>query len=287
METPELPLEETESSPETEDHQSNIACDETQRMTDQPNHSYTFHTSFTIKAFHPPRETTIESAETHMPDETTKEWSKAMHYAAYRWNAVRKSKDKAKWQRRYEDYRNRIIAGNIKLTYAVTKGKKLMPDVWEEVCATLQLHMIKIVEGYNPWMNLKFSTYATTCLLRELWSVQQKITKDTSVLRPLPWEEGVLGEGEQYESIDIESERREAELQEIESQVESVIEATKFETSRHAMALLHYHGLDIDGTHLDSGAMTLDKIGRELGISKERVRQLKKEAVENIRLTLG
>jgi RNA polymerase sigma factor (sigma-70 family) len=208
----------------------------------------------------------------HLPDEETRELAKRMHYAACRLNAARNSAEKRTWGERYVNLRNQIIVGNRKLVYRAVHSRVRDPQHAEDCIAECHLVMIRAVASYNPFLGIRFSTYAFTCLLRELTRLVQRQIKDR--LR-------------QAASFDLTrlDEDLEAEVNEAQSEA---LELGRFLTADHSLlnsrekqVLSHRFGFNSDGS-----IRKLSEIGDELKISKERVRQVQISGLEKLREAL-
>ena len=118
-----------------------------------------------------------EFGQSHMPDEVTREVSKRMHYAAYRASKARSSQESDRWRRRYYTCRDRVVLGNRKLVFGAVRKKLMQTQSADDVIGDCYIVMIRAVAAYNPWMGIRFSTYAYTCLMRALSRMAHQIGK--------------------------------------------------------------------------------------------------------------
>ncbi len=208
----------------------------------------------------------------HLPDEKTRELAKRMHYAAYRLNGARNSAEKRTWGERYLDLRNQIIVGNRKLVYRAVHSRVRDPQHAEDCIAECHLVMIRAVASYNPFLGIRFSTYAFTCLLRELTRLVQKQIKDR--LR-------------QAASFDLSLLDENLEAEPNEEQFEG-LGLDRFLKAEHS--LLSYREKQVlserFGFNSHGSTRKLSDIGSELKISKERVRQVQINGLEKLREAL-
>lgn len=209
----------------------------------------------------------------HLPDEETRELAKRMHYAAYRLNRARNSAEKRTWGERYLDLRNQIVVGNRKLVYRAVHSRVRDPQHAEDCIAECHLVMIRVVASYNPFLGIRFSTFAFTCLLRELTRMVQKQIKDR--LR-------------QAASFDLSLLDENLEAKPNEEQFES-LGLDRFLSAEHS--LLSYREKQVLSQRFGftSGGSTrkLSDIGNDLKISKERVRQVQINGLEKLRESLS
>lgn len=209
----------------------------------------------------------------HMPDELTREFTKRMHYAAYRMSRATRSAELRQWQAKYYGYRDHIVLGNRKLVFRAVRRWMPAGNQADDMASECQLVLIRAVAAYNPWLGIRFSTYAFTCLMRALSRLSQRYAADR-LARSMPLES--LPDGEPRDASSDEPPV---------SQYQRVDELLRDNNSllspRERTVLLRRFSLD------DQGAGgTLEQVGRELGLSKERVRQVQATALSKLRKAL-
>ena len=100
-----------------------------------------------------------------MPDEATRDYSKRMHYAAWRASGATTKREATRWRGRHFDYRNRIVLGNRKLAYRAVLKWHSVSQRDDHLAGECQIVLIKAVAAFNPWLGIRFSTYAFNCLM--------------------------------------------------------------------------------------------------------------------------
>jgi len=209
-----------------------------------------------------------------MPDETTRDLSKRMHYAAWRVSIALTTKEAAHWRGRYIETRNRIVVGNRKLIYrAVQKWIRsgFSPD---DLVGECQIVMVRTVARFNPWLGIRFSTYAMTCLMRALSRLVRRQSADRlSPLSPvaLAAVEPVSQPFEESEDPTL------AQLSEFFRDDVTLL------TAREKLVISRRYRLDDEAQETE----TLEQVGRQLGLSKERVRQVQNIALRKLRDALA
>ncbi len=209
----------------------------------------------------------------HMPDDVTRDHARRMHYAAHRANEAKNVKEIAFWQRHYYTLRDRIVLGNRKLIYRAVRRRLALSNRAEDLIGDCQIVLIQAVAAYNPWLGIRFSTYAYTCLVRALSRMSQRMAGDW-LARSLPLDS--LPEGEprktpEHDTTPTALIRIDEFLREdhpLLSEREKVVISRRFCLSETT-----------DG-------QTLEKVGKELGLSKERVRQVQASALDKLRKAL-
>jgi RNA polymerase sigma factor (sigma-70 family) len=204
----------------------------------------------------------------HMTDDLTRACARAMHYASWRLGRSKPGAERKRWEYLYFAHRDRIVVGNHKLIYRAV-GRWMPPSQWaEDLVGDCQVVLIQAVGAFNPWLGIRFSTYAYTCLMRALSRLSQRHAADR-LARALPLES--LPDGEPREGEDEPAPPR----QHID---EFFQENHRLLSSREKMVLMRRFSLDDQAK-----AGTLEQVGRELGLSKERVRQVQASALSKLR----
>jgi RNA polymerase sigma factor (sigma-70 family) len=209
----------------------------------------------------------------YMPDEVTRDVAKRMHYAAYRAHREENARRSRQWQDTYFTLRDRVVLGNRKLVYRAVR-RWMPPSAFaEDMAGDCQVVLIQAVAAYNPWIGIRFSTYAFTCLMRALSRLSQRHAADR-LHRSLPLE--ALAEGEPSDPLGEETHG--PGLDHID---EYLREGNDLLSLREKRVLVRRFRLDEQAR-----AGTLEQVGRELGLSKERVRQVQVNALGKLRKVL-
>jgi RNA polymerase sigma factor (sigma-70 family) len=215
---------------------------------------------------------TTDFSLTFMPDEVTRDTTQRMHYAAWRAREARTEREAGRWRQRYYSCRDRIVVGNRKLIYRAVKKWGAAAQFADDLIGDCQIVMIQAVAAYNPWMGIRFSTYAFTCLMRALSRLSQRIAADR------------LGKALTLDCLP-DGEPRDAGEEEpvIGSRCQRLDEYLRDEhpllTPREKIILIRRFCLGETGC----ATGTLEQVGRELGLSKERVRQVQAAALGKLR----
>ena len=207
----------------------------------------------------------------HMPDEVTRTCTRCMHYAAYRVSRARTAAEGACWRSAIYSCRDCIVMGNRKLVYRAVRRWGGGAQFADDMIGECQLVLIHAVAAYNPWLGVRFSTYAFTCLMRALSRMSQRLASDR-LARSLPLDSLPDGEPRDLASDDVPGPR-------VQRLDEYLREGHTLLTPREKIILIRRFCLDED--HGEVG--TLEQVGRELGLSKERVRQVQASALSKLR----
>lgn len=111
-------------------------------------------------------ESPINYDDRYMPDDVTRDHAKRMHYAAHRMHTARGRTELAHWTGVYHTLRDQIVLGNRKLIYRAVRRRMAAQSRAEDLIGHCHIVLIQAVAAYNPWLGIRFSTYAYTCLIR-------------------------------------------------------------------------------------------------------------------------
>lgn len=209
----------------------------------------------------------------HLPDDVTRDYARRMHYAAHRMTRAADPRTRARWERHYLAFRDQIVLGNRKLVYRAVRRWQPTPALADDLVGDCQIVLIQAVAAYNPWLGIRFSTYAFTCLMRALSRLSQRHANDR-LAKSVPLESLPDGEPRDGEAEEAPTNRL-ARLDEFLGEHHDLL------SQREKMVLLRRFCLD-ETTR--SG--TLEQVGKELGLSKERVRQVQASALDKLRKAL-
>jgi RNA polymerase sigma factor (sigma-70 family) len=207
-----------------------------------------------------------------MPDGETRDYTRRMHYAAWRACGATTGREASRWRRRYLVYRDRIVLGNQKLSFRAVHMRGSVSQLADDMASECQIVLIKAVASFNPWLGIRFSTYAFTCLRRALSRLSQRLAADrlhrSLPLESLPYGEPCYLNHEEPPAPDL------AWLSEYFGDEHTLL------TAREKLVLTRRFHLD---QQTSQTADTLEQLGRDLGLSKERVRQVQLSALGKLR----
>jgi RNA polymerase primary sigma factor len=166
--------------------------------------------------------------------------------------------------------KERLINCNMRLVVSIAKRHASQTDNIFELISDGNVSLIRAVEKFDYSRNNKFSTYAS-------WAIMKNFA------RSIPEEKNrreryVTGHEQVFESAPDNRTDEHEWVASAEQATYKVNRLLQYLDPRERQIIRMRAGLDND-----SGGMTLEKIGEQLGITKERVRQLNVRAMKKLR----
>jgi len=179
------------------------------------------------------------------------------------------------WYGRVKDTREIITQANLALVLAMAKRTRMSEVDFGELVSEGNMALLRAVEKFDIARGFKFSTYACRAILKAFSRIALKTSR---YRQAFPTEFDPAMERSNYNEtrrIDVEQDAVE-ELQRIIgenrahlSDVEKTVIQARFAINRG-----------------EQPAMTLEEVGRVIGVTKERVRQIQNKALEKLRATI-
>ncbi len=210
---------------------------------------------------------------------------KQLHFCAYSMSRVYKSavskspsalkRKYFKWVERYDQIRARLIEGNIGLVYDLIGRSRFATLDRDEMSSEGMMALLRAVDTFDPWRGFRFSTYACNAILRAFSRAALQDSKRRGVIVGT-WDP-------EFEKSDAPEIRR---------------------TDQHGLFMERLRRIlrndvadltDVEKTVLgrrfppedEPPRQTLEEIGRQMRVSKERVRQIQLSAIRKIRQALN
>ncbi len=204
-----------------------------------------------------------------------------MNYLKFRANEIRANLDGDHASRkqlnevenlleRAERLRNYIIQANVRLVMSIAKKFADVKNIFDDVLSEGLTSLMRTVEKFDYDRGFRFSTYATTSIQRDLCRLVMKDKKQRS--RFSTGSEDVFAACPEEETA---PHRRDSEAQ---TTYDSLMEMIDQLDPRERLIIRSRFGFDTEGGR----KQTYTTLGKQLGISKERVRQLAERAVSKL-----
>lgn len=203
-----------------------------------------------------------------------------MNYYKYRANAMRSSLNPARpsvrkleriaeWMQRSNEIRNHVVRANTRLVISIVKKLANEMSPFDELLSEGTNCLINVVDKFDFQRGFRFSTYATRSVQRELWRLMQRNHRDrqrycTGVIETFDAE---LDEEPNEEQISEKTWKR------LTRKLNRILEILD---DRERFIIRSRYGI------IGDKPRTFQSLGDELGVCKERVRQLEIKALKKL-----
>lgn len=206
------------------------------------------------------------------PDE--KRLFTALHTCAYLASAQRPGASSASTRRRWylawRRLRETVVQRNLGLVYTMLDRFRTADSDDDDLTSEAMLGLARAVDRFDPWRGFRFSTYACNCIARACMR-RARMEARHRLLFPVAYDAAL---DSPYEPENTDSDLR----------IERIQHAIKSNcgdlTALESKVLRSRFPLG------QSERLTFQQIGRAVGLSKERVRQIQNEALEKLRTVL-
>jgi RNA polymerase primary sigma factor len=170
--------------------------------------------------------------------------------------------------------KNDIVRANLRLVVSIAKRYANGPGHLFELISDGNMSLIRAAEKFDFARGFRFSTYATWAIMKNFARTIPNDLRQQTRFRT-GGEERLLG----IEDIRPDSARRESAQAERQMEVSRILEHLD---ERERQIIQHRFGLD-----RNHNPMTLKEVGRVMGVTKERIRQLEARAMAKLRNAVG
>lgn len=198
------------------------------------------------------------------------------HYA-HRRLPVSKLRSLLVWGRKAVEIRNAIVEYNMPLVLAMIRRNRLLSLDINELVSEGNLALLRCVNKFDCSRGNRFSTYACRSILKSFARVAMRASRYRSRF-PCMFEPGL-------EKSNF-SEQRHADTESAcLDEVRRILRENRAALSDVEMRVIHARFLDTAASR-GQAPRTLEQIGFDMGVTKERVRQIQLKALRKLRLTL-
>jgi RNA polymerase primary sigma factor len=170
--------------------------------------------------------------------------------------------------------KNDIVRANLRLVVSIAKRYASGPGHLFELISDGNMSLIRAAEKFDFARGFRFSTYATWAIMKNFARTIPNELRQQTRFRT-GGEERLLG----IEDIRPDSTRRESAQTERQMEISRILQHLD---ERERQIIQHRFGLD-----RNHDPMTLKEVGRVMGVTKERIRQLEARAMAKLRNAVG
>jgi RNA polymerase primary sigma factor len=204
-----------------------------------------------------------------------------MNYAKYRIACLKKRSGKYKVSSRHVSKlaslqasalqdRNTIVSANIRLVISIAKKYNTPENTFDDLLSEGIASLMYAVEKFNYSKGFRFSTYATYAIQRSLFRYMEHRSLENN--RFVAAETDMLDSQPQLETAGLMTEGRWHTLQHALANL-----LAKLEPRERTIIRLRF------GLGSNPDVMTLQSLAEEMGVCKERVRQIEQRAISKLR----
>jgi RNA polymerase sigma factor (sigma-70 family) len=195
---------------------------------------------------------------------------------------VSEARELLEWHRKVEHLRDRIAGSNLALVLAMAKRYRMSDTDFADMISEGNMALLRSIDKFDVTRGFKFSTYACRAIIKAFARQGEKQTRYRAVF-PTDFDP-------QFEKSNWQEEKNAEHEDDCVDELRRIIRLNKAELSEierdvieRRFAVGELAATDKDG---EPKPLTLDQVGRIIGVTKERVRQIQNKALEKIRRSL-
>ncbi|MBI1338060.1 MAG: sigma-70 family RNA polymerase sigma factor [Phycisphaera sp.] len=184
------------------------------------------------------------------------------------------------WHSKAEAYRDQIAQTNLALVLAMAKRTRMSEVDFADMVSEGNMALLRAIDKFDVARGFKFSTYACRAILKAFSRAGVKQTKVRSLF-PTDFDP-------KLEKSDYMQTKREDHEEDCVDELKRIIKENRAELSDIEQEVIE-HRFAVGGRRKvepEAHPLTLEQVGKIIGVTKERVRQIQNKALEKIRLTL-
>jgi len=180
--------------------------------------------------------------------------------------------DVIEWHRRFEHFREYLTRTNLALVLAMAKRVRLGDVDFAEVVSEGNMALIRAVDKFNVERGFKFSTYACRAILKAFSRTALKSNRYRTRF-PVEFEPDL-------EKSDWSDRRREQVEEECIDELKTIVENNLADLSNVEQTVIKRR---FNWQEQEETPLTLEEVGKIIGVTKERVRQIQNKALAKIK----
>jgi len=179
------------------------------------------------------------------------------------------------WHRRFEHFREYLVRTNLALVLAMAKRVRLGDVDFAEVVSEGNMALLRAVEKFNVDRGFKFSTYACRAILKAFSRTAMKHNRHRTKF-PVEFEPDL-------EKSDWADKRRDQVEEDCIDELKAIVDRNLADLSTVEETVIRRR---FNWDQVDDSSLTLEDVGKIIGVTKERVRQIQNKALGKIRAVM-
>jgi RNA polymerase sigma factor (sigma-70 family) len=185
------------------------------------------------------------------------------------------AKDVLLWHRRFEHFREYLVRTNLALVLAMAKRTRLGRVDFAEIVSEGNMALLRAVDKFSIDRGFKFSTYACRAILKAFSRTALKSSRYHTRF-PVEFEPDL-------EKSDWADRRREQVEDECIDELKAIVDRNLADLSAVEQTVIRRR---FNWQQHEEAPLTLEEVGRIIGVTKERVRQIQNKALAKIKLVM-
>ena len=176
------------------------------------------------------------------------------------------------WHRRFEHFREYLTRTNLALVLAMAKRTRLGDIDFAEIVSEGNMALIRAVDKFNVERGFKFSTYACRAILKAFSRTALKANRHKTRF-PVEFEPDM-------EKSDWSDRKRDIVEEDCIDELKQIVDRNLADLTEVENTVIKRR---FNWQQEDEHPLTLEEVGRIIGVTKERVRQIQNKALAKIR----
>ncbi len=185
------------------------------------------------------------------------------------------AKDVLFWHRRFEHCREYLVRTNLALVLAMAKRTRLGDVDFAEIVSEGNMALIRAVDKFSIDRGFKFSTYACRAILKAFSRTAQKSSKYRSRF-PVEFDP-------ELEKSDWSERKHDSVEEDCIDELKQIVDRNLADLSDTEQTVIRRR---FNWQDKADSPLTLEQVGRIIGVTKERVRQIQNKALIKIRTVM-
>ena len=184
------------------------------------------------------------------------------------------------WHRRAEHYRDQIAQTNLALVLAMAKRTRMSDVDFADLVSEGNMALLRAVDKFDVSRGFKFSTYGCRAILKAFSRMGMTHSRYRQLF-PTDFDP-------KYEKSDYMLQKRSEHEEDCVDEVRTIVRKNLADLTKIEQSVIQHRFALSDKMKNDpqTRPLTLEQVGKVIGVTKERVRQIQNKALDKIRTLL-